>query len=206
MEDTGYTYDQVHVLRQIFQPNEPFQAALNGLVTPTSSEAGNFSIYGSDERLIEIGEVSGKELAMEKYNADRYMETKRGTHLHLKGEVSARVLAVRNKGAIALQLVMKPADIVQYALVKRGLDIITLGRKSREIGFDASRLYTNIPFSHLRPIPEVKENLAKINEVLGDSATKQLYQLTPLPQLVGQLVPRAGREEKEATYPENSSP
>ena len=199
MEDTGYTYDQVHVLRQIFQPNEPFQAALNGLVTPTSSEAGNFFIYGSDERLIEIGEMSGKELAMEKYNADRYMETKHGTHLHLKGEVSARVLTVRNKGAIALQLVMKPADIVQYALVKRGLDIITLGRKSREIGFDASRLYTNIPFSHL-------ENLAKINEVLGDSATKQLYQLTPLPQLVGELVPRAGREEKEATYPENSSP
>ena len=206
MEDTGYSYDQVHVLRQVFQPNEPFQSALNELITPASREAGYFSIYGSDQRLIEMEEMNGTELAFQKYNADRYMETKRGTHLHLKGEVNARVLAVRNKGAVALQLVMRPADIVQFALVKRGLDIVTVGRPRKEIGFEAARLYTNIPFSHLRPVPEVKANLAKINRILGDSATRQLYQLTPLPYLARQFVSRVGREEKQATYPEISTP
>ncbi len=202
MEDTGYNFDQVHVLRQTFQPNEPFQAALTSLITAGPNGPRPFSIYGSDERILEMNEAGSRELNIQKRDADRFVETRHNVHLELDGGINARVLKTSARGAVALQLVMKPQNILEYARIRDGLDIVKLGRRGHAIGFEATRLYANIPFDQLLPIPQVKERLAEMNKLLADTASRRLYQVTPNPYIVGQFVPRAGHEVATVSYPE----
>ena len=193
MEDTGYTLNQVHVLRQTFRPNEPFHAALSELITPETVRRRPFTIYGTDERIVELHDLSTRAFNAQKFDADKYMQTMHTVRLQLDNEVEARVLRTASKGAVALQLIMKPENMNEFERVRDVLDMVQVGRPTQAIGFEALRLYMNIPFDQLRPIPEVKQALAHINETLHKPETHRLYQVMPQPHIMGQFVPRASR-------------
>ncbi|MGV9001722.1 MAG: hypothetical protein ACOH18_02085 [Candidatus Saccharimonadaceae bacterium] len=190
MEDTESQFERVHVLRQTFRPNEPLLAALGTLIATESDGLRPFSIYGSDERVINMSEVGSKELDIQQRTAEKYMETKRNAHFGLEEGVRARLITPNTRGAVILQIVMKPVSIDQFALIQHGLDFVRLGRRSHTLGLEAMQLYMNIPVRQIQPIPRVKECLAEINEILSDDATHRLYQLTPNPYLVGQSMLR----------------
>lgn len=203
MEDTRYNLDQVHVLRQGFMPNEPFEKALSSLVVPGANNDHPYTIYGSDERTLELDEVRSKEFGLEKLAADKFLAENQYVHLSLKDKVSARVLMAGEENAVALQLIMNPLRTEEFAHNSEALSMISGGTKGYALGFQATRLYMDIPFNHLRPIGEVKKNFSLINEVVRSEARRRIYQVTPLPQLLGRFVHKRQQETKYTSHPES---
>lgn len=202
MEDTGFISDQVHVLRQTFRPNEPFHAALLELITTEARSNKPFAIYGTDERIVELDDLASRQFNIQKRDADKYMQTKHNVRMQLDGEVSARILKTASRGAVALQLIMRPENTAEFVRIRDALDMIDIGRPSQALGFEATRLYMNIPFAQLRTAPEVRAGVAKINSTVQDGATHRLFQIIPEPHLVGQFVPRASSQLLKVNNPE----
>lgn len=206
MTDNKSEFERVHVLRQIFRPNDPLREAFSELVTTGSNGPRPFSVYGVVERLINMSYVGSSELDIQQRNAAKIMETKRNAHFGLKPGVNGRLLTSSAKELLALQLVMEPARVSEYLRIQHdGLDAIKLGKLSRAIGSEATQLYMNIPVSQIRSIPRIKEGLVAINETLSDESTRHLYQLTLLPYLVGQSVTRPVPKPKEADNRESQA-
>lgn len=189
MEAAGSKLDQVYVLRQTFRPNEPFQEELSKIIIARTSDARPFLISGSDERIIDINEVGRSELNVQHRQADKFMATKYDTHLEVAGGITARLLRAPGRTAV-LQLIMEPQDIRKYLQVREGLDIVRLGRRTQAVGFKAAQLYMNIPIYELRSLLEVKEGMAEINASFEDESARHLYQVTPLPYLLGRPATR----------------
>lgn len=203
MENTRYQTDQVHVLRQGFRPNEPLNTALGELVKPSMLRYRLFSLYSSDERTVEIDDVTSHEFSVQKYAADKYLKEKSSLYLKLGAEISARVLTANKKDAIALQLVMRPPEGTAYRQISEALDIIEAGERSFALGFEATRLYMNLPVDQLRSSREVKENIYKINDIIQSDTGRHLYQISSIPHLLGRFVPRIRQEPEDQPYPED---
>jgi hypothetical protein len=200
MEVTGYTTDQVHVLRQTFRPNEPFQQALEQLTRTGLNGPRPLRIYGSDERIVELSDLVSSQLALQLIAAEKKMNEVANTYLQLGGEIAARVLTMRKGGAVALQLLMKPRNVIEYAKVRGALDTITVGRPGRALGLQATQLYMTIPIEQLRDTATVRENLETMNQTLRDDRRRFLYQLTPNQGVSGYFVARASREVADVTH------
>jgi hypothetical protein len=197
MEAAGTKLDQVHVLRQTFRPNEPFRAALSKLVMTGTTEPRPFCIYGSDERVIDMSDVGRGDFNVQLLEADKFMEKQRNVHLGIESDVKARLLRAHATGAVVLQLAMNPDNKSDYLHVREGLDVVRLGRRRQAIGFEAMQLYMNIPLNQLVPIATVKEGVDAIRDTLEDDATHRLYQVTPVPHLVGNIAQRPALPNRE---------
>lgn len=185
-EAAGRKIDQVHVLRQVYRPNEPLRAAVSRLVI-RAGDSRPFSIYGSDERVVNPNEVDERQYAIQQREAERYMLAKRATHLDIEAGIKARLVRLTGSGAAALQLVMTPADKQEYRKVMLGLDVVRFGERRAALGFKALQLYMSIPFGQLLPLPDVKDRLGELNELLDDTTSHLKYQVTPLPYLVNTI-------------------
>lgn len=201
----GYNLDQVYVLRQTFRPNEPLREAFAKLVSTGTEGSRRFSLYGTDERVLEIADSQSQDFEIQRREADASLQSKANTHLFLDGEVVAHGHKVRGHGTIALRLLLQPQNTVAYAGIRDSLDLIEAGRRGHTPGFDGAMLYATIPTEQLRPLPEVKERLAELNRALGDAATRQLYRVMPSSNHVGRAVPRASREPLEVARDESEA-
>lgn len=201
MEATGYSYDpdQVHVLRHSFRPNEPFQAALANLTTTGPSGPRSFSIYGSDERVVELNDLAMRETKDQIREADRSMATKQHSQLELRSGIVGRILNPANRDSAALQLVMKPLNYLKYAQVSEVLNIVKASKAQYALGFEATRLYLTIPFNQLKEVDEVKEGIAQINSILEDDSTRHIYRVSPTERLIGHDASRTRPEFKKYT-------
>lgn len=186
------SFDQVHVLKHVFRPNQPFEADLMRLTKAGQSGPRSFSVYGSDERIIDTYDVGGHDFNGQKYDADKFLKDLGTVTIHPEIDDIARSgftrMVMKNKETpAALQLVMIPTPLARYNEALNAFNKIKVGERGYALGFQASRLYVNIPFEQLRPMGEVRENLQVIRERLADSAD-HLYQLTLEPRLTGEFV------------------
>jgi len=101
---------------------------------------------------------------------------------------------------------MSPLETLDYGEIAKALDKIETGRRTYALGFEAVHLYMDIPFGKLKPVQaEVGQALVNIQETLRNPAKRRLYQVTPLPYLKDQLVPRSSREPVENSAPETEA-
>jgi len=204
MEAAGTKLDQVHVLRQTFRPNEPFQAALAKLTDTGPHGPRPFSLFGSDERILSMQEWNDPENRAEIQEADRYMALMRNIHLPPGERVWVRDLSTKSKGMIALQLVMRPPSSRDFSQVLEGLHMIRGGYPRFADGFKTTRIYMNIPVNLLRSEEEVEKGLTDINNILGAQATRFYYQITPGPHISDQITrrPHPKATDEAVTEPE----
>jgi hypothetical protein len=205
MSTPGDNLDQVYVLRQTFHPNEPLRKVFSEFVTTGTESSRRFVMDGTAERVIKMADSHSQAFDIERGEADAYLQTKANTHLFLEGQIQARGYVLRNQGMVALRVFMTPQDTAEYASVRGALDLIGVGRRASTPGFDDRVLYVTIPTEQLRPLPEVKRRLLELNHALGDTATRRLYQVTPIPRHMGRAVPRASREPLETAEDESEA-
>ena len=183
--------EQVLALRHSFKPNQPLEADLAQLVRAGQSKPRSFSLYGSDERLVDPYYVSTPDFKRENSNADTYLKN--------LGYINIEPTLARNpnekfsraikspSGHALLQIVMKPYNMREYQSLVGALDRIRLGERDTTPELQGTRMYVNIPFDQLRSQEEVRHGLGVIREKLADSAN-HLYQLNAVPQLSGEFV------------------
>jgi hypothetical protein len=208
MEVTGYNSGTVHVLRQGFMPNEPFRKAISDLVLPGHDEPRLFSVWGADERMIPAAQVTGTQYAQQKHAADALYEKHRHIVVQPSAEFGARMLQAGKNGeqrraAVALQLVMKPANFREFSLLRSSLDAVPVADRRTPLGLHATQLYIDLPFAALRPLDEVKQGIAAIREQLPAAlGARSLLQLVPDPRLHGEFRNYVPTQSTDATYPE----
>lgn len=191
MEVTEYNSDTVHVLRQGFLPNQPFRDALSSLVEPGHITPRLFSAWGTLEREIPVTDVVGSAFMQEKHRVDQQYEQRRHMLVQPSAELGARMLQATiegKSGNVALQLVMKPTNFIEFSNLQRTLGLMKLGRQRHAFGFTATRLYIDIPFEALRDVDQVKKGLNDIRAHLPQTANAHsLYQLTPDERIHGEF-------------------
>lgn len=202
MEEPGYKSDQLYVLRHVFQPNEPLREALAKLMSTGSERTRRFSIYGSDERVMEMVDSRSHKFDIQLREADAYLAKKANTQLLLEGKIQGFLVRGQGQGALALRLLMKPEATAEYNYVRGALDVVKMGKREHTFGLEDRTLYTTLPQDQLRSLGEVKRNLAELNQALGSSATRRLYGLMPLPNLVGRPMQRRGSSPEGVESPE----
>ncbi len=205
MEVTGYNSDTVHVLRQGFLPNKPFADALAKLVQPGLDEPRLFSVWGSDEVEVDAYESVGVAFMQQKHAADRAYDEKRHMLVQPSLEFSARMLQAKvdgKKGNVALQLVMKPANFVEFSSLRNTLDHIKVGRRRQAFGFNATRLYMNIPVAKLGDLNDVKAGINSIRSRLPAGPNQpSLHQLIPDDRLHGEFTAKPTEADTQVSYP-----
>lgn len=194
MRAPGESLDQVYVLRHTFQINEPLQEELSKLVTTSTKGSRRFVFNGTDERVLEVSDSRSQDFDIQMHEADAYLQLKANTPLLLEGEIRARGYVVRGQGMVALRLIMTPQNTAEYTSIRESLYLVEAGRPAYTPGHEQGELYTTIPAENLLPIKEVQARLRDLNYALGDTAMRQLYQVTPSPRHVGIAVPRISRE------------
>lgn len=191
MEVTGYNSDTVHVLRQGFLPNQPFRDALSSLVQPGHLQPRLFSAWGTLEHEVPATEIVGNAFMQQKHAVDLAYDTYRHMLVQPSAEFSARILQAATKertGNVALQLVMKPANFVEFSNLQRTLGLMKVGHQRHAFGFTATRLYIDIPFEALRDVDEVKKGINDLRSHLPAAlGAHSLYQLTPDNQIHGEF-------------------
>lgn len=205
MKAPGENFDQVYVVRHTFLINEPLREEFSKLVTTRTKSSRRFSLYGTDERVLEVADSRSKDFDIQLHEADAYLQSKANTPLLLEGEIRARGYVVRGQGMVALRLIMTPQDTAEYEGVRESLGLIKVGRRAQTPGLEDGVLHVTIPVGDLLPIPEVQMRLRDLNYALGDTAARQLYQITPCPSHVGIAVPRASRELLESSTDESEA-
>lgn len=207
MEVTGYNSGTVHVLRQGFLPNEPLRKAISDLTLPGHDEPRLFSVWGADERMVMASEVTGTRYAQQKHAADALYEKNRHIVVQPSAEFNARMLQAgkpgeKHRAALALQLVMKPANFVEFSRLRSALDAVKDAEHRTPLGLHATQLYIDIPVAALRPLDEVKRGIAAIREQLPTQlGARSLLQLVPDPRLHGEFRTYTPRPVPEVTYP-----
>lgn len=206
MEDTRHITDQVHVLRHGFEPNEPFQAALSRLTRDEARTTRPFSIYGSDERVVETVDIRTIEFEEQKLQAYEKLAKQQDAHIYLKNELTARIL-INNKAkaAIALRLVMNPILTKEFQEITNSLDVIKFGSRNYAKDFEQTRLYMDIPSDQLRSTKEVRQQLETLNDNLRSESTHRLYYLTPVPHLVGHFKQAVRRDPSVSLYQQHEA-
>lgn len=180
-EATGNEYNQVHVLRQAFRPNEPLRAALSSLVK-RSEGSRPFSLLGSDERVIDLHPADAAEFNIQQNDAIKYMESRQNLYIPVEAYIKARLLQSVELGPRALQLVLAPADIVNYRRATYGLDYVKFGKRQVAVGHEALHMYINIPINQLHD--DIQSRVNEMRGAFASDPARLLYQVTPVPHLL----------------------
>lgn len=182
MEDTGYIFDQVHVLRHSFRPNGPLQEELQTIATGADRP---FVIYGSDERVVSLFDLTTRSYQGQKFQANATVERHSHGNFQLEAGLDASMLTSKAKGAIALRLAMNVFFTKEYERLVEALDEIDAGFRTYAPGIHATRLYVDIPFSQLGPISAAQERVSDFRKKLANERSRSLYQVFPEPHLNG---------------------
>ena len=146
--------------------------------------------------------------AQQKHAADALYEKHRHIVVQPSAEFGARMLQAGKNGeqrraAVALQLVMKPANFREFSLLRSSLDAVPVADRRTPLGLHATQLYIDLPFAALRPLDEVRQGIAAIREQLPAAlGARSLLQLVPDPRLHGEFRNYVPAQPTDATYPE----
>lgn len=180
MEDTGYEFSQVHVLRHSFRPNaflsKQFEEIAPGAQAP-------YVIYGSDERVIPLFDVGLRAFQSQSFNANAKVERNSHGNFQLESGLDAHVLISRRKGAVALRLVMNVFYTAQYKELLSVMNDIKVGERAYAPGLYTTQLYVDMPFSKLAPEPSVRKSVTDFRALLKDKESRRQYQVFSAPQL-----------------------
>lgn len=189
--------EEVHVVRHSFRPNEPLQALLAGFVLNGPHEARSFTVYGTDERIIERDDMIGNSFNTEMSRADTAHQKHINEHhviIQLDKQVEARLLQSQKRGSLALQLIMKPENLAEYAALLPSLNEITLGRRGYTPELTGAQLYVNLSVSHEEgAAKETRKRLKELRDLFSNDSVRRLYQLRPNDHLAGEFVPLVSR-------------